>query len=762
MLVSREKLKPYDIARDLFFARRTGEGMPVSRDAFFLKNPARLLGGIFCAIGNDSDGWQLELYNGINWKTIEPDPNYSLIITTAGLAALTNVRLGGLELHFTGLKIINRIVTDPGIPVISWTDTEFLQAGEVVFSVGTQGSSHIINPNTTKPYLYEILKWRFNTAAGGLQYLVTLPTEGFGSQSDDGKNEWKIGTIGLYIKDPSNNTDDILFAVASLPTLVTKYSTTIERAGNAIELYFNTVLNNLGVVSNIDVIPESVSNMPEVPNESLLLYPTDETKRMHNCYVIDNYNGSGVPALAVAKSMNQVNMNMSDWAFFAPTDNIINVDSDLFDKSVANYSAVYWDTRENKYKLAEGIKEGQPSVDNEKTPIGLRIGNGIIYMGDVANTSVPYQYSVALVTPGSNYAVGDELLLPLDNSLVFKVVIHGVGPNGEIQGAKVSFLGPTAGNTPIEGNSITLNAVYDPRSPLPHGGLGARFNVTATTQPSFSWNFPVSWLNKPLYCDDGKNAGRPTITKTDSLLGWCTGTNSMRLSLDLRNQANFNLYGITRYSTDEEIKEIISHPNADLTSVTPKLLKDNYLQTTKSINPKQTGSTLENPINVQSFCRFNEIVMGKGATAPYNDTNNPHLTDADLSFYGIAYRAKWGDLAEFYRADKVYEPGTLITMGKGEAEISIATSEVNGVISTKPGYQLGNKNSEYDLPVALTGRVPVLFDGNCLPKFGDRIYLSRVKAGCASTVQNGPCLGKVIDKSAGTKQKIECVIRMEF
>ena len=55
-----------------------------------------------------------------------------------------------------------------------------------------------------------------------------------------------------------------------------------------------------------------------------------------------------------------------------------------------------------------------------------------------------------------------------------------------------------------------------------------------------------------------------------------------------------------------------------------------------------------------------------------------------------------------------------------------------------------------------------MFDGNCFPHFGDKIYLSKVKKGCASIVENGKCLGKVIDKNIGTKNLIECVVRIDF
>jgi hypothetical protein len=761
MLVTRAQLVQYDISADLFFSRRTGDGEPVSRDNFFVMNVARLKPGLFCAIGSDSNGWELEQYNGVNWKTIDPDPNYSLVITTAGLAALTDVTRGGIKLYFTGIKIINHTITDPSTPVVNWTDNDFLQAGEVVFSVGTKGAKWTVDADGN-PYINQILKWRFNTASGGLQYIISLPPEGLGAIADDGKEQWNIGAIGLYVKDPTNNTSDVLFGVATLPNTITKYATSVSRVGNAIRLYFNAILSNLGVVSNLDVINEAVSSIPEVPNESMLIYPNDPKMRPYNCYVVDSLYGSGIPALAVPRTLTSENPNDPDWAYFQPADNFVNVRTEQFASDVNNYTFVYWNTTSLKYELAQGRYFNDPAAPNEKMPIGLRVGNSIVYSGEIVNKSVPIQYSVELAAVGADYELYDELLILAAEGLNLKVKITGVNEIGGI--TSFAFVGPSVGNIKLEANPLVLPAVYDPRSQLPRYGSGARFIITAVEQPAFQWNFPAEWLNKPLYCDKDENAGKPTLTKTDSFLGWCTSTNSIRLALDLRNEASTAVFGTTRYATDFEVKEVLTNANsADQSAVTPKVLKDNYLQTTIPTNPNQTGSRLGNPINVESYVRFDKIVLGKGTKAPFDSTTaNPYITDSGISFYGTSFRAWWADLGEYYEADKFYEPGTLITVGKGSAEISIAIDDCNGVISTKPGYQLGERKTDLHLPVALVGRVPVLMDGNCMPKFGDKIYLSRIKKGHASTVEYGRCLGKVIDKNPGTKKLVECSVRIDF
>jgi hypothetical protein len=103
-------------------------------------------------------------------------------------------------------------------------------------------------------------------------------------------------------------------------------------------------------------------------------------------------------------------------------------------------------------------------------------------------------------------------------------------------------------------------------------------------------------------------------------------------------------------------------------------------------------------------------------------------------------------------------------MGCGPAEITKAITECNGIVSDKPGYELGEKKNEKDLPVALVGKVPVLFSQDSNPKFGDRIYLSQTEPGRASTIPYGKCLGKVIDKRSEliTRPTVLCSVRISF
>lgn len=744
MLVSKETIrKTYHVAH--WFSRRSGLGEPISRDAYYNEHASELTSGVFTAIGNEEeDLWELEQFNGYNWIVVIPDDTYRLVITNEGLKAVTNVLQGGLRLTFSGIKIRDKVIEDPDVPITQWTEGNFVGStyGNVVYSAGTIGAKH------TSDTLKEILRWRYDSSSGGLQYILTLEDDVL---SDQNEPDWDVGNIALYIKG-QDGSSDVLFGVASLKNIVRKVGTDLGVVGNKLKFYFNTVLSNIGYVSNLTVLEENESSLPEVPTENVLLYPENIDKRPYNCYLIDNFYGTNTPALAVPRFEQVGATYASDWVYFQPTDHMIqNVPSESFASDALNFMAVYWDSSDQKYHAAEGL--------SSKSPVGIRVNSNIVFYGEITNTTTAYAYNITVVTGGENYAVDDELNLSANDGLTLKFKVVRVGSRGNID--QVKLIGPLTGNIELASNPMVLKPWYDSRSQLPRNGFEAKIQLSATRLDGYNWNFNSSMINKPIYCGVGDEAGMFTTTQTECMIGWCTGANSIRLSLDLRNEATTSDYGTVKLATNTIVQKSADYvQEANKTAVTPKTLSNNYLQITKPSN-NAPGAKLTNPINVKSFVRFNEILLGKGSNYP-NVASNPDINDSSISFYGTAYRSFHQDLAEYYEADAYYEPGTLITIGKGDKEITLAISECNGVISSNPGYEMGDKKSKRHLPVALIGRVPVMFDGHCMPCFGDKVYLSKIRPGYASTIENGKCIGKIVQKSIGADRLIECSVRIDF
>lgn len=143
--------------------------------------------------------------------------------------------------------------------------------------------------------------------------------------------------------------------------------------------------------------------------------------------------------------------------------------------------------------------------------------------------------------------------------------------------------------------------------------------------------------------------------------------------------------------------------------------------------------------------------------ARFNGNNFYFNTD----IYGCAMSARWADLAELYESDNTYQPGTLIMFG-GEKEITIATDEVNAVISNKPAFIMNSNCKGISQAIALTGRTPVRVVGK-INKF-DNIKLSEIPGiAIKSNDKNDIILGKALqNKYTEDEGLVECVIRLTF
>lgn len=110
------------------------------------------------------------------------------------------------------------------------------------------------------------------------------------------------------------------------------------------------------------------------------------------------------------------------------------------------------------------------------------------------------------------------------------------------------------------------------------------------------------------------------------------------------------------------------------------------------------------------------------------------------TFDGTATKAKFADLAELYEADEILPVGTLVAIG-GSAEVTKTSNALDynyfGVVSTDPAYLMNSSaQSDYSIPVALAGRVPVRVVGKV--RKGDRLVLSEIPGLAKAAESNNP------------------------
>ena len=126
---------------------------------------------------------------------------------------------------------------------------------------------------------------------------------------------------------------------------------------------------------------------------------------------------------------------------------------------------------------------------------------------------------------------------------------------------------------------------------------------------------------------------------------------------------------------------------------------------------------------------------------------------------GSRLQATYADLAEYYRADKRYEPGTVLEFG-GDFEVTLAedeTTRVAGVVSTNPAMAMNSTCPGEAVALALQGRVPCKVRGTI--RKGD--MLVSAGGGYARPTSNpklGTIIGKALENYEGTDGIIEVVV----
>ena len=167
-----------------------------------------------------------------------------------------------------------------------------------------------------------------------------------------------------------------------------------------------------------------------------------------------------------------------------------------------------------------------------------------------------------------------------------------------------------------------------------------------------------------------------------------------------------------------------------------------------SVSTSFTSLTFANAQTISG----NNMTLTTGA-----NTNTGTITGNWSLSTGSRLQATYADLAEYYEADDVYSPGTVLAFG-GEKEVTIAedgTTRVAGVVSTNPAYAMNANCQGIAVAIALQGRVPTKVRGSV--RKGDMM----VSAGNGyARPWNNPQMGTVIGKSLENFDGVEGVIEV--
>jgi hypothetical protein len=197
-----------------------------------------------------------------------------------------------------------------------------------------------------------------------------------------------------------------------------------------------------------------------------------------------------------------------------------------------------------------------------------------------------------------------------------------------------------------------------------------------------------------------------------------------------------------------------------------------------------TASTLESPnafvslTTTNSFANINAGTASPTTRMSFNTTGNVALSaniapSANVT-YDIGDSTNWfkriyvnstvtggADIAENYRADAVYNAGTVVEFG-GPEEVTVSMTEastrVAGVITTSPAHVMnGGLRAGCVASVALLGRVPVNVIGPVAK--GDMLVSAGYGyARASASPRLGSVIGKAVTNFEGEKGSVEVVV----
>ena len=160
------------------------------------------------------------------------------------------------------------------------------------------------------------------------------------------------------------------------------------------------------------------------------------------------------------------------------------------------------------------------------------------------------------------------------------------------------------------------------------------------------------------------------------------------------------------------------------------------------------------------------VNSGAAATAIINGAGNAVGNIGSSSTYfnqlfAQATTALYADLAEMYRADAEYTPGTVLVFG-GTQEVTISTTDssrrIAGVVSTNPAHVMNSGlQAEHTVAVALTGRVPTSVVGT-VAKGDMMVATGHGQARAEADPILGTVIGKALEDFNGTEGVIEIVV----
>lgn len=698
---------------------------------------------------------------------------YASVVTNAGNSALIQNNVNGYIFKVVKLEFCSRAGLDL-TEAMTWNN---MAAANVVYSV------------TNEEALRDLVR-KIQIDADTVQFRIALG-EAVGGTASAGMN---IGSIGMYIQkyDSQGVTTDapVLLTVSTLNSEFVKYAQSSGTVGNMMTFYINVKLSNKEAIDNVLIAPTEYFSLPTVDTEKSS-YMDD----YFNTYLVNNYDASNVPAIAV-----KANKNAEGFRFFLEKGETISRLS-----MGGFYEAPETTEVEERFSYMTGTSiTAGGFVARMRALRTLSFPNGFNSDGSYRNIVVKlYQdISSSAHTQKGEFCV----IAKYDEGIALEIVpaanvfITSENVNNPTAANVVYFIFNTAKGRSYRatkvGGSVETPAFILAKFKVNSSGLLEYYHSTQATNfcsalqlenMSTSLNDFKSEITSSMSSDLVHKANTEYLTGLKYFQGGTTAQWNPSIIigqsnpvLELRNpaltdsQTDFQA-GINATENGTNVSSLVLNKGSfELATWSNQAINSNK---SKDLTAAEfikvdanaaSGKVLTVSSGVQ-VALMQSIVAGytgnlnmAGKYTFQQDITAPHTIS-------LSTQSGWADLAENYESDEDYPIGTLVRFG-GDKDITIANSDedAEGVISEAPGFLLNRNCEGLSKPVALVGKVLVRVIGAA--KKGEYVYHSKVLGinrpgvACSSTRLIGEkILGKVLETNEDTNEKlVMCVVRLTF
>jgi hypothetical protein len=255
--------------------------------------------------------------------------------------------------------------------------------------------------------------------------------------------------------------------------------------------------------------------------------------------------------------------------------------------------------------------------------------------------------------------------------------------------------------------------------------------------------------NMVQFNNSGVLDGSANLTFDNSSKIFTVTGNTITSELAVTGKSDLNALGNITITGGSSGQVISTNGLGSLTWATPGL--SGVSNGTSSVSIPVINSSIASAVNGANVLVVSSAgIEVTGSTKTSTITTGANTTAGTITgswtlSTGSTLQSGYADLAEYYSADKQYEPGTVVEFG-GDHEITIAgdgSSRVAGVVSTDPAYVMNSHCAgEYPVAIALQGRVLVKVRGSI--RKGDMLISG---GGGYARPSNSPNMGTVLGKS---------------